>query len=118
MRMTVDFPAPFGPRNPKISPRETSSETWFTATKSPKRFTKLSRCTAGPSCLGSMLYLLLANQRDKYVFQRWRHTLPGERRHRSQLFRRSRAMIHVQPQLCAGGLHGQDPVLRFEKPAR
>ena len=34
------LPAPLGPSNPKISPRFTSKEVWFTATKSPKFFTR------------------------------------------------------------------------------
>jgi len=33
MRITVDFPAPLGPRNPKISPFSTARETSSTATK-------------------------------------------------------------------------------------
>ena len=37
MRIVVDFPAPFGPRKPKISPRRASKLTLFTATNSPKR---------------------------------------------------------------------------------
>src|SRR5207249_2949929 len=37
MRMVVDLPAPFAPRNPKISPWVTSNVRWSTATKSPKR---------------------------------------------------------------------------------
>src|SRR5580704_2244538 len=39
-RMVVDFPAPLGPRKPKISPLDTSRETWSTATKEPKVLTK------------------------------------------------------------------------------
>ena len=37
MRIVVDFPAPFAPRNPKISPSATSKLTSSTATNSPKR---------------------------------------------------------------------------------
>ena len=37
-RMSVVFPAPFGPRYPKAQPRGTRSSTPFTATFSPKRF--------------------------------------------------------------------------------
>jgi len=36
IRIVVDFPAPLGPRMPKISPRRTSSETSRTATSDPK----------------------------------------------------------------------------------
>jgi hypothetical protein len=39
MRMRVDFPAPFGPRRPKISPRPTENEISSTAVKSPNRLT-------------------------------------------------------------------------------
>src|SRR5258708_1084152 len=35
MRISVDFPAPFGPSNPKISPSFTLNDTSFTAVKSP-----------------------------------------------------------------------------------
>src|SRR6478736_3868974 len=37
MRMTVDLPDPFGPRNPKIEPLATLKLTWSTAVKWPKR---------------------------------------------------------------------------------
>src|SRR4051794_15709642 len=37
IRIVVDLPAPFAPRNPKISPSATSKLTSFTAVKSPKR---------------------------------------------------------------------------------
>src|SRR5439155_26798266 len=39
-RMVVVLPAPFGPRNPRISPLFTSKETPSTAFVSPKRFTR------------------------------------------------------------------------------
>src|SRR6476469_6249574 len=45
IRMVVDLPAPLGPRKPKISPFATWSETWSTATKSPKRLTRSSIST-------------------------------------------------------------------------
>jgi hypothetical protein len=35
--MVVDFPAPFGPRNPKVVPCATENEIPFTASKPPKR---------------------------------------------------------------------------------
>ena len=38
IRIVVDFPAPFGPRNPSTSPSLTEKETPFTASKSPKLF--------------------------------------------------------------------------------
>src|ERR1035437_7804796 len=40
MRMAVDFPAPLGPRKPKISPFSTASETWSTATNEPNFLTR------------------------------------------------------------------------------
>src|ERR1039457_451382 len=46
IRMVVDFPAPFGPRKPNISPFLTSRLTLLTATKSPKRFERSRRMTA------------------------------------------------------------------------
>ena len=36
MRMVVDFPAPFGPRNPSTSPRLTLNDTRSTARMGPK----------------------------------------------------------------------------------
>ncbi len=38
MLIVVVLPAPFGPRNPKVSPRKTSNSTPATATRSPNRF--------------------------------------------------------------------------------
>src|SRR5579864_7631557 len=40
IRMSVDFPAPFGPSRPKTSPSSTSKVTPLTAVKSPKRLTR------------------------------------------------------------------------------
>src|SRR5947208_3521951 len=42
IRITVDFPEPFGPRNPKIDPLPTLNETSSTAVKVPKRLVKPS----------------------------------------------------------------------------
>jgi hypothetical protein len=39
MRMSVDLPAPFGPRRPKISPSSTVKLSPFTAVKSPNFLT-------------------------------------------------------------------------------
>ena len=39
MRNVVDFPAPFGPSRPKISPLWTEKDVWSMATKLPKRRT-------------------------------------------------------------------------------
>src|SRR5687768_5832784 len=41
MRMVVDFPAPFGPRKPNISPRQTSRSSASTATNFLKRLVSL-----------------------------------------------------------------------------
>src|SRR5688572_17620876 len=42
MRIVVDLPAPFGPRNPSTSPRSTLNETPSTARLGPKLFTRFS----------------------------------------------------------------------------
>src|ERR1700733_2540200 len=129
MRIAVDLPAPLGPRNPKISPRLTSIETLFTATKSPKRLTRFSMRTAGPlagpgpaplGCMGRLriLLLLLANQRYKHVLERWRDAFPGERRHGREFFRRGLALIHVETQIRAGGLNRQHARLLFQNLAK
>src|SRR5260370_16094260 len=72
IRIVVDFLAPLGPRNPKISPRFTVSVTWSTATKSPKRLTRSLRTTAEPFEAGSRwdIRTSLGNRRDEDVFQR------------------------------------------------
>src|SRR5579885_31898 len=48
IRIVVDLPAPLGPRKPKISPLATCSETWSTATNSPKVLTRSWISTAWP----------------------------------------------------------------------
>src|SRR5438445_5858287 len=40
IEIVVVFPAPFGPRSPKISPLRISRSIWSTATRSPKRFVR------------------------------------------------------------------------------
>src|SRR5713101_7666420 len=42
IRMVVDFPAPFGPRNPSTSPRSTENDTPSTARFGPNVFTRFS----------------------------------------------------------------------------
>src|SRR5579864_6520473 len=96
MRMVVDLPAPLGPRNPKISPRFTSSETRSTAVKSPKRFTRLSIRTAGPEVSGGTRRLLPAHQRDEHVFERRLDLVIFERHRRSELFRRGGSRFDKQ----------------------
>src|SRR5258708_3242354 len=72
IRIVVDFPAPLGPRNPKISPRFTVSVTWSTATKSPKRLTRSLRTRAEPFEAGSRweIRTSLRNRSDEDVFER------------------------------------------------
>src|SRR5437899_424514 len=43
IRITVDFPDPFGPRKPKIEPLATENETWSTAVKVPNRLVSFSQ---------------------------------------------------------------------------
>ena len=43
----LDFPAPFGPNNPKISPKLTEKLILFTAVKSPNFFTRFFTSTGG-----------------------------------------------------------------------
>src|SRR5215470_17460955 len=69
MRIAVDLPAPLGPRKPKISPGRTSSETLLTATKSPKRFTSLSRWTAALVELSCTRHILPLYQSYEDVFE-------------------------------------------------
>src|ERR1700683_4038458 len=53
-RIVVDFPAPLGPRKPKISPLDTSRETWSTATNEPKVLTRSVIWTAVMGAPGRM----------------------------------------------------------------
>src|SRR6185312_5481684 len=53
MRMSVDFPAPLGPRRPSVSPRSTLNEMPFTAVKSPKRLV-ISRTSIATGIRGSL----------------------------------------------------------------
>src|SRR6267378_2690481 len=46
-RTVVVLPAPFGPRNPKISPASTSKERSSKATRAPKRFVSPSATMTG-----------------------------------------------------------------------
>src|SRR5450759_3755963 len=90
IRIVVDFPAPFGPRKPKISPRATSRLMPSTATKSPKRFVRFLRLTAGGASSGDISgsRCFPAEDGDEDVFEGWRlltdpaehETLARERR--------------------------------------
>src|ERR1035437_1282757 len=90
IRIVVDFPAPLGPRKPKISPRATSRLMPLTATKSPKRFVRFLRLTAGRSSRGDIggSRCLLTEDGDEDIFEGWRfladptehETLTRERR--------------------------------------
>jgi len=53
MRSSVVFPAPFGPRRPKVTPEGISRDTPASASTSPKRFTSPSHVTAGPPSRGT-----------------------------------------------------------------
>src|ERR1700730_15853635 len=88
IRIVVDFPAPFGPRNPKISPCRTSIDTRSTATKSPKRFVSSTIRTAGVFCSGCTRRLFLPDQRDEHIFERWQNFLKFEMLLRRQRFHR------------------------------
>src|SRR5579864_6755319 len=95
IRMVVDFPAPFGPRNPKISPGATSSEILSTATKSPNFFVRFWIRTAGPG-LGCTLHRLVAtHQRDEHVLERRLDLVELERRGLAQFLRRRHPPVHV-----------------------
>src|SRR4051812_7594604 len=50
IRIVDDLPAPFGPRNPKASPRHTSRSIPRTASKSPYDFRSLRTCTKDSRC--------------------------------------------------------------------
>src|SRR6188768_3135147 len=99
MRIVVDLPAPFGPRNPKISPCDTSSDTSSTATKVPKRLVRCSRRTASfpLGCTGCLL--LPAYKRDKHIFERRRDTPIFKRRALLQLLDRILAFIEEKMQV-------------------
>src|SRR5256885_1868469 len=55
MRISVDFPAPFGPSSPKISPCSTLKVTRSTAVNSPKRLVISSTSMAAGPGLGSVV---------------------------------------------------------------
>src|ERR1700722_15295213 len=93
-RIVVDFPAPLGPRKPKISPACTSRFKSATAVKSPKRLTRFSMWTASPGLLGTMRPLLPADQRNKHVFERRLDFLKFEGRDREQLLRRRHVRLN------------------------
>src|SRR5580698_9642302 len=56
MRINVDFPAPFGPSKPKISPCSTAKFSESTATKSPKRLARFS------TSISNMILFLVQRQ--------------------------------------------------------
>src|SRR5882724_9179311 len=117
MRMVVDLPAPFGPRNPKISPRVTSRFTRSTATKSPKRLVRSWISTARPLAKsGGTLQLLLADERDEYIFERGRQRreLRGGRHGGLHLIHRRGRCRKKDVELETGGLRTQDIRTRAE----
>src|SRR5580704_14423138 len=89
IRMVVDLPAPFGPRNPNISPRRTSRFTRSTATKLPKRFTRSRISTA------------LSGMRLRFSYQCDKHILKG-RHNFLEVAHRDPATLHVLPQSLGG----------------
>ena len=68
IRIVVDFPAPLGPRKPKISPRFTSKLILFTAVKAPNFFSRFETLTA-ISGFGFMFGLIIIHNRDKCLFK-------------------------------------------------
>src|SRR5579884_3911394 len=54
IRMVVVLPAPFGPRNPRISPRLTRNEIWSTAVRLPYTFVRF--CTSITACSFCSVY--------------------------------------------------------------
>src|SRR5262249_41259531 len=70
IRIVVDFPAPLGPRNPKISPRSTVNETWLTATKLPNCLKRSWATTAFCSARSGRMLPFLSNEGDKHILER------------------------------------------------
>jgi hypothetical protein len=68
MLIVVDLPAPFGPRNPNVSPACTSKSTPRTASTSPNRFSSFCTRMAGGRGWPSSLIRLLTT--DRWDFQR------------------------------------------------
>src|SRR3989338_7220605 len=63
MRITVDFPEPLGPRKPKMSPREISRLTSWTAVRSPNLLVSPSALITAPTGDLSLLTLLYEDVR-------------------------------------------------------
>src|ERR1043166_538219 len=114
IRIVVDFPAPLGPRKPKISPWATSTETRSTATKSPNRLVRSCMLTAGPFASGGMRHLFLHHQGNEYIFERRRDGMILERLDRRQLLGRRDVGVEKQVQIGAGRQYGQDARLLFQ----
>src|SRR6185503_19418945 len=113
-RIVVDFPAPLGPKKPKISPGRTSRFRSATAVKSPKRLVSFSIWTAGPLVSGSMRHFLPAHQRDEDVLERGLNLLVLERGDCQQLLRLSHARVQEQVQVGSHGLCRQNSGLVLE----
>src|SRR5580692_232047 len=107
MRMVVDFPAPLGPRKPKISPRPISSETLSTATKSPKRLTRFTIRTADSLFSGCTGKVLFSRQSHEDVFQRRRNELISEGRQIEKLFHFDHLFVHEQMVILARIVNAQ-----------
>ena len=68
IRIVVDFPAPFGPKKPKISPRLTVNETPFTARLGPNSFMRFSTWIID-SMVGAILTDLTDSKLSKHRFR-------------------------------------------------
>src|SRR5512133_2612590 len=66
MRIVVDLPEPFAPRNPKISPLLTENEILLTATKSPNFFSSSETAMASDreGVMGKLLIRFLDPRND------------------------------------------------------
>src|SRR5438477_7550817 len=62
IRITVDFPEPFGPRNPKIEPFVTERVTWSTAVNEPNRLVRFSHSIISSEGIGGR-----TNARKKHI---------------------------------------------------
>jgi hypothetical protein len=79
MRIVVDFPAPFGPKNPKISPRLTVREMRSTAVKDPKVLTKSLISTAQALVIRGSIILQPDKNTGKRRTPKWGRRTDGEK---------------------------------------
>src|ERR1039457_4889239 len=121
IRMVVDFPAPLGPRKPKISPFLTRSETWSTATNAPNVFTRSSISTAHSlvmNAASSSSYSLFRPYRgDERPFHIRRASLPLHRFGRRaadqfSLVHQANPVAPLRLVQVRGGHEDRDPILQ------